>query len=348
MAQRSLYRYTSREGNTIYVSPTERDYYALRYLSRISTADIPSLAIWVAHKMGDKPTQGKGTAAYKMAPSAAYQSMLTAWNNGEAPTVEAKQTWDAWRRNITVRLGKIVQLEKRGSKAGPWVEGVRIADDEIAYHPTQHGATLAEAKWAGNIAFSQMRHATRASHVAAHLACLGIYTLTEREVRSRHLVDGTPTSNYITKLASADDVKSVLKIPDQVIPGENGQINIEVEMLEGRPTAAYKAKMSGYRGDSRVKALWFICRSAAISRRIERVRDEVYADGRGGVAPNNVRVMTIQENPFGGLWVHRFQKQPGIVDDLRAVRPVVLGEAHKGELAGSTQGSNSDVGVGAA
>lgn len=192
------------------------------------------------------------------------------------PDFESEDSRDAARRafhNIHHRLNQLRRIESDpGRNIGPLVDADMNQHGLTAWYATRIGGTTASLPWGLRNSINPMfaAHSWMAADIGMALEDKGYEVLSERELSTgvnRHgFRINAPLESTFTGKAGQETKKK----PDVAVLHPNGHdyIAIEIERDTDRSVKTYEQKLRAYRGNSAVRAVWYICASETTARRV--------------------------------------------------------------------------------
>lgn len=230
-------------------------------------------------------------------------------------------------RGISRRLTKLSKIATASSNAGPMVGSAIIHEKATGWWCTGYGATFAGLPWRlpPEINYLSARHAWLAADIGIALETRGYRVVTQRELGSgitvtSHRLDGWNFKSPFTTPGG----QTVTKDPDVAVLGDRGRfIAIEVERQSSRPLRTYLEKLTAYRDNTDVAAVWYVCATPAIANRVGAAANRVFSDGRGGFINYPLRVRVA--NPVNPDVITDLDTHDGLQADLVGLGTPQLG-----------------------
>lgn len=239
------------------------------------------------------------------------------WHPGLTGLTDGRGTDNYERRVYAIkrRLAKLARLDEAGTVSGPLVASLFMPGHETVWYPTLYGATAADVPWRLRTGVSPqyVAHAWMAADIALQIEGLGFRVLSEREHATMLDQYGATITTPIESVVQSRTGSKVTKKPDLAIisSDERSFIAVEAERDTNRALTTYMEKLSAYRLNTAVRAVWYICESPRAADRVREAANRVF-----GSSPFPLRVKVAQT---WGTWcgIEDFTEQPTLMDDLR-------------------------------
>ncbi len=236
------------------------------------------------------------------------------WDPDVAGLARGEQT-EAFARHayaIRRRLSRLSRIgENPQAGLGPLVDGAIGNTGLTAWFATRYGATAAGLPWRGRATINpaSVGHAWLAADIGHQIETAGrasghdYRVVSEVEMLSVDRFGDQVVHPVESTYTTASGAK-VGKRPDLAVlaPDGPGLIAVEVERRQNRPLAVYQEKLTAYRDNPSVKAVWYVCSSETVRQRVTRAANKVLLPGFP------LRLMVVRNN---GGW---FQI-PGLTQD---------------------------------
>lgn len=232
-------------------------------------------------------------------------------NRPSSQTAEARKQWQTTRSTTYRRLWKL-----RSIPADPARQIGPLADADLAYtgtsawFTTRYGGTAAGLPWTMRSGINPIfsAHAWMAADIGMAIEAEGHRVLSERELSTGIDRNGTLLPDTLESVYTGPSGSDTKKKPDVAVLAPNGQdyIAIEIERDRSRSVKVYEEKLTAYRGNTSIKAVWYICESATTARRVVQGANRVFGDA--GSYPLRITVIE-PENNYHFLDMHNL-KQP--------------------------------------
>lgn len=206
---------------------------------------------------------------------------------------EAQQ--EAARRafhNVHHRLNQLRRIESDPARnVGPLVENDMNPDGLTAWFATRIGGRTAQLPWTfrNTINPNFAAHSWMAADIGMALESRGYRVLSERELSTGIDKHGERITAQLESRYVASNGRAMNKKPDVAVLHPNGTdyIAIEVERDTDRAVRVYEEKLSAYKSNTAVKAVWYMCASETTARRVGMGAQK--ALGRSDTFPLRIR-----------------------------------------------------------
>lgn len=244
------------------------------------------------------------------------------WNPDINPNIGAEEqaVFASKVYGIKRRLARLARVVDASGQLAPLIEGGRFDYRDSTWFTTPHGASTVELPWKlrSTINPQQVSHAWFAADVGLQIERLGVPVLSERELSTGINVDGAEIGfDFNSEYMNPNTGAITNKKPDVAVLAANGEefIAVEVEKYKGRSATAYIEKMKAYSGNTKVKAVWYICSSAATANRVGQSATKVF--GAGSSFPLRIRIV---EGRNGWMGIEHIQQVEKLMADLEAMK----------------------------
>lgn len=198
----------------------------------------------------------------------------------EGKTQFAKRVY-AVRRRLT----RLKHLEHNPAiHVGPMVDNALVHEGLTAWYATRIGASTASLPWTLRNSISPMfaAHSWMAADIGMALEAAGYTVLSERELATGIDKNGFRIEAQLESRYIATNGQETGKKPDLAILHPNGReyIAVEVERDTDRNVKTYEQKLRAYRGNTAVRAVWYICASTTTSRRVGMGAQKALGDAK--------------------------------------------------------------------
>lgn len=175
--------------------------------------------------------------------------------------------------NVHHRLNQLKRIEHDPARnIGPLVDTDMNPQGLTAWFATRIGGSTAQLPWniRNSINPNFAAHSWMAADIGMALEAKGYTVLSERELATGINRDGEHVTAQLDSQYVASNGRAINKKPDVAILHPNGRdyIAIEVERDTDRAVTVYEQKLSAYRSNTSVLAVWYICASKTTARRV--------------------------------------------------------------------------------
>lgn len=166
-----------------------------------------------------------------------------------------------------------------GIGIGPLLGTSYTPTSRTAYHATRIGGRTASLPWTLRDKINPMlcEHAWMAADIGMALETKGYRVLSEREIATGIDRHGDEITAPLTSEHLTPGGQTTGKRPDVAVLHPNGTdyIAIEVERDTDRAVSVYEQKLSAYRANTAVQAVWYLCASDTTARRVGKAANKV-------------------------------------------------------------------------
>lgn len=235
---------------------------------------------------------------------ARYELPPTLWAPWH-PAASTPEAQDEFRRHtyaIRRRLTRLKHIHSRpAAHVGPLVQSITAwADEPHTWHLTRTGITAAALPWDGprTLDVHDLAHAQAAADIHMQLELSGIRALSPREVVSKVDRNGDPTPASIPSRVTTGDGQQRATRPDVAVLSPNGHDIITIDIAGYRPKsqASWTQKLTAYRGNSAVRAVWVLCTTDKAAKTVSQAADK--ALGKPGSFPLRLRSIMPEHDTF--------------------------------------------------
>lgn len=250
---------------------------------------------------------------------------LDQWHPDHVTTLDGKPTLEYEKHLYAVkrRLAKLTRIEENaGASTGPLVKSMFVGQNDVVWHSTRYGVTTVGLPWtiASSINPRSAHHAKMAASVGMQIERLGVTVYSEREIATGTAWNGDPIQASIgSQYIGPQGGKSITKKPDLTIIGDNSRdwIAIEIERERDRPYKVYQEKLSAYRNDPNVRAVWYMCEHQNTANRIIKAAQNI------GVPDDFPLRLGLLQSTNGLPELPGLESKETILSDIRAVTDVM-------------------------
>lgn len=203
--------------------------------------------------------------------------------NEQPPALWSPAHHDAQNPDTRAAFTRAVETVKRrlrilkaieddpGIGLGPFLGNSFTPNGSIAWYANRIGARAAGLPWNLRNTINPLvcQHAWMAADIGMALESAGYRVLSEREIATGIDRHGDEITAQLESEYSTNG-RTTGKRPDVAVLHPNGRdyIAIEVERDTDRPISVYEQKLSAYRSNTAIRAVWYVCASDTTAKRV--------------------------------------------------------------------------------
>lgn len=243
-------------------------------------------------------------------------------------TPEARDEFAALTLGIRRRLSKLASINQAGTNTGPLVDGATYEYGQATWFTTAYGATAANIPWVirSNINPMYVKHALMAADIGTHLEATldkaSFQVLSERELGTRYDHQGNALTTDFESHYTPPNGQPVGKRPDIAILGADRRsfIAVEVERRESRSITSYREKLTAYASNPNIIAVWYMCASEAIARRVSTAERRVFGGNAAARGTRSMAAINVLNGTDGWLGIPGLLNNKPLRNGLYALR----------------------------